>query len=102
MHYVICYDLESDRLRGKVAKALQKHGCNRVQKSVFVAADMSAKHLERLSSALKKLLASGTAAAQDSVLVIPLPEEYARLSMAFGGLNSILAETQPLPSKILL
>jgi CRISPR-associated endonuclease Cas2 len=40
MHYVICYDIESDRKRDRVARVLEKNGCHRVQKSVFVGPRM--------------------------------------------------------------
>lgn len=43
MHYVICYDLENDRLRGKAVKLLERHGCSRVQKSVFAAPELEKK-----------------------------------------------------------
>ena len=102
MHYVICYDLESDRLREKVAKLLQRHGCNRVQKSVFVAADMSNKHLSMLQRALTSAMEKGTSAPQDSVLLIPLPDACAQATRAIGGLNSILATTAVLPLKIIV
>ena len=102
MHYVICYDLENDRLRGRVAKLLQKHGCNRVQKSVFVAADMSARHLEQLKTAVTTALSRGVSAPMDSVLFIPLPDECAKNSIGIGRLNSVLASTAELPLKILL
>lgn len=102
MHYVICYDLENDRLREKVAKLLRRHGCNRVQKSVFVAPDLSARHRDLLLAATARLLARNPAQPQDNLLLIPLPDECARLSNALAGPNNLLAGIAEMPVKLLL
>ena len=102
MHYVICYDLENDRLREKVAKVLQRHGCNRVQKSVFFAANMNTKHLEKLKSAALGLFTKCKLSPQDTLLFIPLPDECARMATVFGSANNLLAASTELPSKIML
>jgi len=73
-----------------------------VQKSVFVAADMSNKHLGLLQRALTSAMEKGTSAPQDSVLLIPLPDACAQATRAIGGLNSILATTAVLPLKIIV
>ena len=101
MHYVICYDLENDRLRAKAAKTLAKHGCNRIQKSVFVAPAMVHKDLDRLRADLLRLLEGKNLGAQEGILVIPLADELAQKSFAFGH-NNILAEVAPMPLKIIL
>jgi CRISPR-associated endonuclease Cas2 len=102
MHYVICYDLESDRLRDRVVKVLQKHGCSRVQRSVFVAADLDGRHLQQLTAALTRLAGGGLFAEQDSLLVIPLSGESAQSSIAIGCANNILTAVLPLPLKVML
>lgn len=100
MHYVICYDLEDDRLRGKTAKALQRHGCTRVQRSVFVAPNMDKKELARLLADLQRLLA-GRHAPGDSLLVLPLRDEHVAEIRAIGE-NNILTELEKFPLKIIL
>lgn len=100
MHYVICYDLEDDRLRGKTAKVLARHGCNRVQRSVFVAAHMDKKQLARLQADLQRLLA-GHHAPGDSLLIVPLRDEHVAEIRAIGD-NNIFTELENFPLKIIL
>ena len=37
MAYVILYDISNDKVRPQIAKYLEKQGCTRNQKSVFIA-----------------------------------------------------------------
>ncbi|GIV35232.1 MAG: hypothetical protein KatS3mg031_2767 [Chitinophagales bacterium] len=37
MLYLIMYDIENDKVRNRIAKYLEKNGCVRIQKSVFLA-----------------------------------------------------------------
>ncbi|MCC6461564.1 MAG: CRISPR-associated endonuclease Cas2 [Saprospiraceae bacterium] len=100
MHYIICYDIENDRLREKTAKALARHGCSRVQKSVFVAPALPKKHLLRLQADLQRLLA-GHLAPGDSVLLVPLGAEESAQILCFGE-NNILPCLEKKPLKIIL
>ena len=101
MHYVICYDLENDRLRDRVAKLLQKQGCSRVQRSVFVARGFERREYSHLRAALRRLLARHPGGPADSVLFIPLREgEEARIEAL--GLNNVLTALTPPPLKIIL
>lgn len=94
--------MENDRLRDRAAKLLQKHGCSRVQRSVFVAAYVKPRDLEQLKAALDRLMARGPVSPQDSLLLMPLPEEVVAQTAAIGCANNILAALAPLPLKILL
>jgi len=67
---------------------LTKHGCERVQKSVFVAAHLKKHDLERLEHDLKKLL-NGATAQNDSLLVIPLRDEHTREIRMLAGDNKV-------------
>jgi CRISPR-associated protein Cas2 len=87
MHYVICYDLENDRLRDRVVKILEKNGCHRIQKSVFTAPFMEKKHLTQLRAALGRLFARHPPAPADSLLIVPLPDEYVAAVTKFGNNN---------------
>ncbi|MCS7035353.1 MAG: CRISPR-associated endonuclease Cas2 [Saprospiraceae bacterium] len=100
MHYVITYDIEDDRLRTKTAKVLQRHGCARVQKSVFVAPNLEKKHLALLQNALQRLL-NKRIQPTDSLLIIPLRDDLAA-EIAIIGHNNVLTELEPKPLKILL
>ena len=101
MHYVISYDIENDRLRDKTAKILEKNGCLRVQKSVFVAPQMTNKHLDRLLADLKNRYARKPLSGTDSLLLIPLPREQGTAIKILGH-NNILATLEENPLKIVL
>lgn len=66
MIYVVAYDIESDRIRTKLAKLLEGYG-RRLQRSVFLC-DMTAKRCATLKSTMKAL------AGKDSgdIVIIPL------------------------------
>lgn len=51
--YLICYDIENDRLRTKTAEQLQYLGMIRMQKSVF-AGDLERHHLTMLEAWFQK------------------------------------------------
>jgi CRISPR-associated endonuclease Cas2 len=69
-HYFICYDIASNRLRNKMAQLLLKLGCQRWQKSVFVARDFDKKEIENLQK--KVCFVFGQKLAEgDSLLCIP-------------------------------
>ena len=101
MHYVICYDLENDRLRGHVAKLLQKKGCSRVQRSVFVAPHYDRRTFSALLTALRGLLARHPGAPTDSIVCVPLRDgDEAGISVL--GHNNVHADLGPPPLKIIL
>lgn len=101
MHYVICYDLENDRLRDRVAKLLERNGCRRIQKSVFAAPDLNKKHLVRLQLSLRQLFGRRPMSAGDSLYLIPLPEEYVPGIETIGE-NNLLPVLEEKPLKIIL
>ena len=53
MMYLIAYDIHSDRIRGKIARYLEKKGL-RIQKSVF-ALDITSKAIHYVMKDLEKL-----------------------------------------------
>ncbi len=72
-NYLISYDLADDRLRTRAAKLLLRHGCKRLQKSVFFGPGFSVRELGRLRTALHRLL-DGKTADSDSVLCFPVSQ----------------------------
>jgi CRISPR-associated endonuclease Cas2 len=52
MTWILCYDIENDRLRQKLARHLEKNGWERLQKSVF-AKGQAAKEFNRFLKILK-------------------------------------------------
>lgn len=101
MHYVICYDIENDRLRDKSIRILTRNGCLRVQKSVFVAPNMEKKHLVRLQLGLQHLFNRHPLGPADSVYILPLPNESAENIDVFGA-NNIVPALAPPGLKIIL
>lgn len=88
MHYVICYDIGNDRLRDRVAKILEKNGCHRLQKSVFVAPDLAKKDLIRLQTGLLRLLERRPMQVTDHIHWLPLSDELMPLVQYLGHNNA--------------
>ena len=58
--YLVCYDIENNRERQRVAKCLQRYG-RRVQKSVFEVYFYERRdHQEEMLSQLRKIVDDGT------------------------------------------
>ncbi len=100
MHYVITYDIEDDRLRNRTAKTLQRFGCIRIQKSVFVAAHMEKRHWTQMRASLNRLLASRLKPGE-SLLIIPLRDEHVSEISAIGH-NNVFAALEDPPLKTVL
>ncbi len=100
MHYAITYDIESDRLRTLTAKTVERFGGVRVQRSVFVVANMEKRHLTQLQAALQRLL-NKRLQSGESRLILPLREEHVAEIQIIGH-NNILTNFEPPPTKILL
>lgn len=100
MHYVITYDIEDDHLRTQTAKVLQRFGGTRVQKSVFVVAQLEKRHLLQLQHTLHQLLAKRLKS-EESLLIFPLRHEHAAEIFILGHNNILTAFDDP-PRKTLL
>jgi CRISPR-associated endonuclease Cas2 len=72
MHCVISYDIGDDRLRGAIVRILERHGCRRLQKSVFLARDFSTLERAKLWRDVERLCQKGKFAPSDSVVLLPL------------------------------
>lgn len=75
------YDITSNKVRTSIAKFLLKKGCTRVQKSIFMA-DMPSDEVEDIAQKLteiKKMYDNN-----DSILIVPLSEDYARAMKIIG------------------
>lgn len=57
MTWLLCYDIEEDKTRTRLAKSLEKAGWERLQKSVF-AAGMQAKAFNRFYNTLQQRFAA--------------------------------------------
>ncbi len=74
MTFLICYDIIDDRLRTRLAKRLEKAGCIRLQKSVFLAPHFDAKRLAILRGGIKKVLPL-LLLPHESVITIPIEKD---------------------------
>ena len=90
MHYFICYDIASDRLRNRAAKVLLRHGCRRLQKSVFLAYNFPAPSVQRLQEELEKELRSDEEfAPPDSLLIVQTEHDYLKEAPLIGDRTAL-------------
>jgi CRISPR-associated protein Cas2 len=76
--YVFCYDIESLKVRNRIAKILEQHGC-RVQKSVF---EVRAEHQK--AEAILRLLQNERLPG-DSIRMYCITEEGRKRCATAGG-----------------
>lgn len=77
----IMYDITSNKVRTLIAKFLQGKGCTRVQKSIFMA-DMPSDALQDIAMKLTEIQKMYDN--NDSILIVPLSEDYARAMKIIG------------------
>jgi CRISPR-associated protein Cas2 len=78
MNFFVCYDITDDKRRLRLSKLLLREGCQRVQKSVFIAPDFERVEMLRLKNKVEKLLnvqITEGVSPDDSVLYIPLDND---------------------------
>ena len=78
MNFFVCYDISDDKRRLSLSKLLLRLGCERVQKSVFVAPNFKREEMLRLKNKVEKLLTiqyTEGGSPDDSVLYIPLDND---------------------------
>ncbi len=68
MLYLIMYDIENDKIRTLIARYLEKNGCIRIQKSVYLARS-EAKKFEQIFQTLKEVQSFYNN--HDSILLVP-------------------------------
>ncbi len=81
MLFFVMYDIESDKVRHQVVKYLQRKGCTRVQRSIFLA-DLAMSEYD----GIRKDLAEVQAAYEnnDSILIVPISADYLRSMKVIG------------------
>ena len=73
MLFFVMYDIEDNKVRTLVAHYLEKKGCMRIQKSIFLA-NMDAKVNEQIKKDLTDVQACYEN--HDSILIVPIPSDY--------------------------
>ncbi len=93
MFFFVMYDIESNKVRRYVVKYLERKGCTRVQKSIFLA-NLSMEKYQNIRNDLAEVQAAY--ANEDSILIVPITTDYLR-SMKVIGQNidlDIITHTQ--------
>ena len=80
--YLVCYDIQEDKLRTRLAKKLKLSGLERLQFSVFIGELSEAKHA-RLLVLLQDIIAKSKVP-EDSTAVFPLHEDALQATCTFG------------------
>nr|NQU90353.1 CRISPR-associated endonuclease Cas2 [Bacteroidota bacterium] len=81
MIYFVMYDIENNKIRNHIAKFLQKKGCIRVQKSIFLA-DSERKTFGEIHSALKDVQEMYDN--HDSIMLVPVSTDQIRAMKVIG------------------
>lgn len=81
MLFFVMYDIESNKVRRIVVRYLQKKGCVRVQKSIFLA-DQPVAIFEQIKSDLAEVQACYDN--HDSILIVPISTDYLRSMKIIG------------------
>lgn len=81
MLFFVMYDIESNKVRNQVVKYLEREGCTRVQKSIFLADLASAKY-ERIKQDLTEV--QKCYENNDSILVVPISTDYLKAMKVIG------------------
>ena len=81
MLFFVMYDIESNRVRRQIVKYLERQGCSRVQKSIFLA-DLPAPAFEQIKNDLSEVQACYEN--QDSILVVPISTDYLQSMKIIG------------------
>ena len=77
----IMYDITSNKVRTLIAKFLLKKECIRIQKSIFMA-DMPSDEVQDIAQKLTEIQKMYDN--NDSILIVPLSEDYARAMKIIG------------------
>jgi len=83
MTYLIMYDISSDKVRLQVAKYLERQGCVRIQKSVFIVKTENP-HFQEIHDTLKEV--NSYYNNEDSIILVPVNASDVR-SMKLIGKN---------------
>jgi len=82
MIYFVMYDIESNKVRGRIVKYLIKKGCTRVQKSIFIA-NTDRVVFDQIQQDLKAVQACYDN--MDSILLIPVSTDEIRAMKLIGS-----------------
>lgn len=81
MLFFVMYDIESNKVRRHVVKYLERKGCSRIQKSIFLA-DLPVATYDKIRSDLVEVQACYEN--NDSILVVPISTDYLKAMKVIG------------------
>ena len=81
MLFFVMYDIENDKVRRLIVRYLQKQGCIRIQKSIFLAEGSVAVY-NRIKDELSEVQA--VYENSDSIIVLPITTDYLRMMKIIG------------------
>ncbi len=79
--FFVMYDIESNKVRRYVVKYLERKGCTRVQKSIFLA-DTEPSAYQEIKTDLSEVQSAYEN--NDSILVVPISTEYLKAMKIIG------------------
>jgi CRISPR-associated protein Cas2 len=81
MIFFVMYDIEDNKVRRYIANYLLKMGCNRVQRSIFLA-DLPNERYDQIRNDLAEVQA--TYENMDSILIVPISTDYLTAMRVIG------------------
>ena len=81
MLFFVMYDIESDKVRYHIAKYLERKGCTRIQRSIFLA-DLDKKIYDLIKSDLEEV--QSVYDNQDSIIVCPVSTDQIQAMKIIG------------------
>lgn len=81
MTYLVMYDITSDKVRNQIAKYLERQGCIRIQKSVFIARS-EARNFQEICDTLNEV--NSYYDNEDSILLVPVNTSDVRSMKVIG------------------
>lgn len=81
MLFFVMYDIENNKVRRLVSKYLQRQGCTRIQRSIFLA-DAAIEVYERIKADLAAVQAAYEN--KDSIIVLPVSTDYLKMMKIIG------------------
>lgn len=81
MLFFVMYDIESNKVRNQVVKYLQRQGCSRIQKSIFLA-NLSTEKYNAIRCDLTEVQAAYDN--NDSILVVPISTDLLQAMKIIG------------------
>lgn len=93
MIFFVMYDVANDKVRHQIVKYLQREGCVRVQKSIFLA-DLPVTQYDKIRNDLAEVQACYEN--EDSILIVPISTDYLHAMKIIGqSINMDLIVDKP-------